>query len=79
MTTKITVSLPDELVEQARAAVRAGRASSVSAYVADAMRSSGQGESLRSMVDDWLEETGGPATAEEQAWARRALGLDADE
>ena len=36
MTTKLAVSLPDELAEQARQAVREGRAASVSAYIADA-------------------------------------------
>lgn len=35
---RVTVSLPAELVARARAAVRAGEAASVSAYVAEAMR-----------------------------------------
>ena len=38
MTTKIAVTLPDELVESARRAVAEKRAASVSAYVADALR-----------------------------------------
>jgi Arc/MetJ-type ribon-helix-helix transcriptional regulator len=50
MTTKIAVSLPDELVLQARAAVQAGAATSVSAYVAQAMRTFGRSESLADVV-----------------------------
>ena len=38
MTTKIAVSLPDELVEAARQAVEDGRAPSVSAFVAEALQ-----------------------------------------
>ena len=72
MTVKIAVSLPDELVEQARAAVAAGRAASVSAYVADALREKGR----RRTLDDWLDEQEaefGPTTEAELAWAEKAL------
>jgi antitoxin ParD1/3/4 len=72
MTVKIAVSLPDELVEQARAAVAAGRAASVSAYVADALREKGR----RRTISDWVAEQEaelGPITDEERAWARKAL------
>ncbi len=72
MTTKIAVSLPDELVEQARAAVAAGRAASVSAYVADALRE----KERRRTLDDWLDEQEaelGPITEEESAWADYVL------
>ena len=72
MTVKIAVSLPDELVEQARAAVRAGRAASVSAYVAEALREKGR----RRTLADWVaqqEAEFGPITDAERAWAGRAL------
>ena len=72
MTVKIAVSLPDELVEQARAAVASGRAASVSAYVAEAMRE----KAKRRTLDDWLDEQEaefGPITEEELAWADKAL------
>jgi Arc/MetJ-type ribon-helix-helix transcriptional regulator len=72
MTVKIAVSLPDELVEQARAAVKSGRAASVSAYVAEALREKGG----RRTLDDWLDEQDaefGPPTEAELAWADRAL------
>ena len=59
MTTKIAVSLPDELVEAARAAVRDGRAPSVSAYVADAMADKARRTSLGELLDD-LDRLHGP-------------------
>ena len=72
MTIKIAVSLPDELVEQARAAVAAGRAASVSAYVADALLEKGR----RRKLADWVAEQEaelGPITEEEMAMADYVL------
>lgn len=69
MTTKIAVSLPDELVAQARVAVEEGRAASVSAYVAEAMRAYGSRYSLRDWLDE-MEAELGPPGPEVQAWAR---------
>ena len=78
MTTKIAVSLPDELVEKAKAAVRSGRAASVSAYVAEALAAHSGRQTLREVLDDFFEEFGHP-TAEDRAWARRQLGIEDDE
>lgn len=72
MTTKIAVSLPDDLVDQARAAVQAGAAASVSAYVAQAMRTFGRSESLASVVAEIYGEVGHP-TARDRAWVRKML------
>lgn len=75
MTVKITVSLPDELVEQARVAVEQHRAASVSAYVADALRS----YEARYTLDDFLDEMDaelGPPGPEAEAWARSVLWPD---
>jgi Arc/MetJ-type ribon-helix-helix transcriptional regulator len=72
MTTKIAVSLPDELVVQARAAVQAGAATSVSAYVAQAMRTFGRSESLADVVAEIYGEIGRP-TARDRAWVGKAL------
>lgn len=72
MTIKIAVSLPDELVEQARAAVVSGRAASVSAYVADALRE----KASRRTLADWVAEQEaelGPITAEEREMADYVL------
>jgi Arc/MetJ-type ribon-helix-helix transcriptional regulator len=74
MTTKIAVSLPDELVAAARKAVAEGRAASVSAYVAEALERRRADEDLAALLDDLDAEYGAPS-AEHNAWARRALGL----
>lgn len=72
MTAKITVSLPDHLVEQARRAVEEGKAASVSAYVAEALQ-----EKLdREPVGDFFEmfdKKWGPPTEEHYKWAREQL------
>lgn len=72
MTTKIAVSLPDDLVEAARVAVRDGRAASVSAYVADALREKSGHLTLAEVLDQWDSELGAPG-AEAEAWAGREL------
>ena len=71
---KITVSLPAELVEKAKRAVAQGHPESVSAYVAEAMVAKTQ-DDFDAMLDAMLEESGGPLTAEEIAWADSVLGL----
>jgi len=72
MTTKIAVSLPDHLVAEAHEAVAEGRAASVSAYVAAAMRAYGRRDSLAALLDDLDAEFGTP-DPDATAWARRAL------
>jgi len=72
MTKKIAVSLPDELVADAHEAVAAGRASSVSAYVAQAMRQMRDRESVGAIADDFFAEFG-PPSEEDVAIARRVL------
>jgi Arc/MetJ-type ribon-helix-helix transcriptional regulator len=74
MTRRITVSLPDHLVDAATAAVREGRASSVSAYVAEALAEKSSAETLEQFLSDWRERVGA-STPEETAWAERALGV----
>lgn len=73
-TTKIAVSLPRDLVDSARRAVRRRSARSVSAYVADALRSKAELDDLASLLDEMLAETGGPLTATEKRAADEALG-----
>jgi Arc/MetJ-type ribon-helix-helix transcriptional regulator len=74
-TEKIAVSLPKRIAERARAAVRQGRAASVSAYVAAALEQKVKLDDLSSLLDEMLEETGGPLTAGERRAADRALGI----
>lgn len=74
MTTKIAVSLPDADVEAARRAVAAGRAPSVSAYIAEAIARRERQDSLTELLDDLDRELGAPSAADYR-WADKALGL----
>jgi Arc/MetJ-type ribon-helix-helix transcriptional regulator len=74
MTTKIAVSLPDELVAAARQAVAAGQAASVSAFVAQTIIEHGRHAELADLLADMATEDG-PPTEADRAWARQALGL----
>jgi Arc/MetJ-type ribon-helix-helix transcriptional regulator len=73
-TTKIAVSLPAELVEQAQRAVAEGRSASVSAYVSRALEEQAKLDDLASMLEEMLAETGGPLNASERKAADQALG-----
>jgi antitoxin ParD1/3/4 len=73
-TTKIAVSLPAGLVQQAQRAVAEGRAASVSAYVARALEEQAKLDDLASLLDEMLAETGGPLSGSERKAADQALG-----
>ncbi len=69
-TSKITVTLPEDQLEEVRALVANGGAASVSAFVKHAV-----GVALfdaagwREMLKDALQQTGGPLTKDERKWA----------
>ncbi|MGH3823615.1 MAG: hypothetical protein ACRDRA_12425 [Pseudonocardiaceae bacterium] len=65
MNERVTVSLPAELVAEARQAVKTGAATSVSSYIADAVSAKAARERARVF--------GGPPPAEALDWARNAL------
>jgi Arc/MetJ-type ribon-helix-helix transcriptional regulator len=78
---KIAISLPPEQVEQARAAVERGEASSVSGYisaalatVAPALESEPGEDTLADLVADLIAEHGRPSP-EAYAWADEVLSL----
>lgn len=77
---KITITLEVEQVEKVRDLVRTGSATSVSGFVRHAV-----GVALDdvagwgAMLARALEETGGPMSAEERAWADAALGAPEQE
>lgn len=74
-TTKITITLRDDQVEEIRRLVADQVAASVSGFVQHAV-----GVALfdaagwRGMLDDALRQTGGPLTRKERAWADSLLG-----
>jgi hypothetical protein len=69
---KIAVSLPAELVEEARRAVRDGRATSVSAYVADCMARRSDHDHVGRYIASLVADYGHPAP-EDLAWADAVL------
>jgi Arc/MetJ-type ribon-helix-helix transcriptional regulator len=70
---KIAITLPPAQLARARRAVRNGRAESVSAYIVRALVEQDRETELQALVDDLVSQHGEP-TAEERAWAKRALG-----
>jgi Arc/MetJ-type ribon-helix-helix transcriptional regulator len=71
-TSKIAISLPKALLAKVRREVRAGRADSVSGYIARVLAEQEQHESLRSLVRDLIAQHGEPS-AEDVKWAKRVL------
>jgi len=74
MKRKIAVSVPEELVAEAEAAVASGRASSVSAYVSQALGEKTRRDRLIDVLDEMDRELGPPSPGA-QTWARQVLGL----
>ncbi len=75
-TKKVTITLHEEQVQQIRALVETGRAATVSGFVQHAV-----GVALDdvagwgAMLAQALDETGGPMSPDERAWADTALGV----
>lgn len=73
---KVTITLDPEQLAQVKALVEAGRAASVSGFVQHAIAVAlddvaGWGAMLAQALDD----TGGPMSADELAWADESLGV----
>ena len=69
---KIAISLPKDQLARVHREVRAGRASSVSGYIAQVLAEHEKRESLRALLRDLTEQHGEPG-AEDVKWAERAL------
>ena len=70
---RITVTVPPAAIAAAELDVAAGRASSVSAWVSEAMVEKAQRETLKDLLAEIRGEIG-PATDEETRWAQSVLG-----
>lgn len=75
MTTKVAISLPDDVLASARQAVAEGRASSLSGYISSTLAERQDYEDLAELLAEMAAETGGPSV-EDRRWARQALGID---
>lgn len=72
---KVAVSLPRETFQRAKRAVGRGRAASLSAYVTAALDQKAMLDELEDLLNEMLDETGGPMTrAEEKRIDRVILG-----
>ncbi len=69
---KIAISLPKDQLMRVHREVRAGRADSISGYIARVLAEHEKRESLRVLLRDLIEQHGEPA-AEDIQWAERAL------
>jgi Arc/MetJ-type ribon-helix-helix transcriptional regulator len=73
-TTKITITLPDQQIEEIRQRVAAHESASVSGFVQRAVQKTLTNSSeFSAMIDQGLAETGGPLTPKERAWAEKML------
>jgi Arc/MetJ-type ribon-helix-helix transcriptional regulator len=73
---RVTVTIPEQLVRDARQAVDDGKAESVSPYVAQALRHYGRSVTLRELLDEWwAADPAGPPSDAERAAAQVELGL----
>ena len=74
MTTKVAISLPDDVLASARQAVTDGRASSLSGYIAATLAERQAYDELAELLAEMAAETGTPSD-QDRRWAREALGL----
>ncbi len=73
-TTKITITLPDDQLQEIRALIAAGEAANISAFVKHAVGVAlSDAAGWRGMLADALQQTGGPLTTKERAWADAIL------
>jgi Arc/MetJ-type ribon-helix-helix transcriptional regulator len=79
-TRKITITLPEEQLEEVRALVSRNRVSSVSGFLQHAVKIAlSDVADFDRDIQQSLERTGGPLTAEEAAWADAVLAGEAPE
>lgn len=75
-TVKVTITLEEGQLEQIRALVDEGAARSVSGFVQSAVATGLDDSAVwAQMLDDAPEQTGGPLTDEQIAWADDVLGV----
>lgn len=73
-TTKLTITLQEQQLDEIRALVEAGEATSVSGFVQRAVQIAlNDAAGWREMLKSALEETGGPLTKKERLWADEIL------
>lgn len=75
-TRKVTITLDESQLDRVRALVDSGVARSVSGYVQHAVSVALDDEAgWGTMLAQALQDTGGPITADERAWADEVVGM----
>ena len=73
-TVKLTITLPEEQIQEIRALIEAGQADSVSGFVQHAVGIAlHDAAGWRELLKQALDETGGSLTKKERAWADAVL------
>lgn len=70
--TRITISVPEQIAAKAQRAVEAGKAESVSGYFTDLAEREPDWAEARAALDDMIGEAGG-LSEEDRRWARSVL------
>ncbi len=73
---KVTITVPKDLLAAAHEKIKAGRCSSLSAYISEALADKVAQDSGRDGYIEWLnqlKEELGPPSEEDYEWARKAL------
>lgn len=71
---RVTVTIRKELLARAEKQVKRGKASSLSAWVDMAIEEKARRDDIAALLAEMKAENG-PASAEEEKWARGVLGL----
>ena len=71
---RITISVPDAVMDKAQRAVESGEATNISAYFTDVATREPDWALARAVVDKMIDEAGGLTDAE-IAWAEESLGV----
>ena len=76
-TVKLTVTLPEEQIQEIRALIETGHAESVSGFVQHAVRIAlHDAAGWRELLGQALDQTGGPLTNKERQWADAVLNKE---
>ncbi|HIY39891.1 MAG TPA: hypothetical protein H9836_02035 [Candidatus Nocardiopsis merdipullorum] len=75
---RVTISVPEEIVAKAQRAVESGQAGSVSAYFTELAEKAPDWAAVREALDEMKSQVG-TVSSEDKQWARQALGLDEED
>lgn len=75
---RVTISVPEEIVAKAQRAVESGQTGSVSAYFTELAEKAPDRAAVREALDEMKSQVG-TVSSEDKQWARQALGLEEED